>query len=315
MNSIIRYIKYNYDVNTDTSATITITLFVFVTGFIINTIIKNIRNCWERKKTKRIFEIALSSFLKQVDEQSKAFLQASQSFTFENDGNFVPKRIQILPLSAINEIGYKNTYEAYFSNFRINTLFFFCNKKMDLKLKAFNKIWEAIHSIEFWHNKSFENMDFFNNTYNLYNERRKDALEKNRLYVENMLTAIKQNLQNIPQEISEYAKKVDDITADWQNSTNPTNELIVHEKLIMPLRNLNRNNQNLYLANQMNSILLKATEEFQNQKKLLHTFQEQFKSSSDLFNSYQKSTLKSLEILKNFSLLLFIQKIIGKLHL
>ncbi len=302
MNSIIRYISCNYDVKNDTAATITITLFVFVTGFLINTIIKNIGNYFGRKKTKRIFEIALGSFLQQIEKQSAAFLKSSESFTFENEGNFVSKRIQILPISSISEIGYKNTYEAYFSNFRSNILFLFCKNKMNLKLEAFNKIWEAIHSIEFWHNKSFENMDFFNNTYNLYVERRNEAIENNRLYFEKMMAAT-QNVQNVPQEIKDYTKKVDDITAAWHNLPKAANELVAHEKLIMPLRELNRKNQNLFLANQMNGVLLKATQEFKNQQNLLATFQEQFKSSSDLFSSYHKSTLESLESLKSFSLL------------
>ncbi len=300
MNSIIQYISCNYGIKNDTAATITITLFVFVTGFLINAILKNIGNYFERKKTKRIFEIALESFLKQIEKQSEAFLKSSESFTFKNEGNFVSKRIQILPLSSISEIGYKNTYEAYFLNIRSNILFVFCKKKMNLKLEAFNKIWEAIHSIEFWHNKSFENMDFFNTTYNLHNERRNDAIENYRLYFEKMMTATKQNAQNVSQEIIDYVKKVDNITADWHNLPKATNELVAHEKLIMPLRELNRKNQNLFLANEMNGILLKATQEFKNQQNLLATFKEQFKSSSDLFSNYHKSTLKSLKMLKPF---------------
>jgi hypothetical protein len=184
-------------------------------------------------------------------------------------------------LSSFSEIGYHKTYEAHFNG--IENLF---KCKREKKLELFNKSWEIIHSINEWRERSSSSLKDFEANCNRLNERRNDAIEEHRKLIDRLISSV--NGKNIPQPIAEYIHEVDEIHINWQNTEDRTRPDILHRRLVLPLRILNRKNTEIPLAIRMNDNLMKVTMEYQNQSNLLRSYKKQFFRYYALFNAYSK---------------------------
>lgn len=290
MTAFQKYLELNYGIDANTTATIFITIFIFFIGLVVQQMIVIYNSYNERRKTRKIFKISLKSFVKQVKKQADEYQKTSQTFTFDKESNFEFNRASISTISSLNNLGFQRTYEAYF--FGIENMF---KCHLDFKLKAFNKIWDAVKSVEYWHDKSFQDVSDFINKYNTFNERRNRAVDNHRRYFEPIMTSI--SGKTVPKNLGLYLRDADQIHFDWQNYPNRTRPNVVHKQLITRLRILNRENQDLDVANVMNNNLLEASMEFQNQHNLLKAQKIQFVSYGRMFRLYSRIAKKTIEIL------------------
>jgi hypothetical protein len=293
MTQIQKYLETNYGTDANTSATLLITLTIFFLGLLFQHLLKTIGKYSERRRLRKTFHVALIEFSKQVKKQSEQYDKSSQTFTFDKKSNFEFNRATISTISSLNGLDYNRTFEAFFFGFE-NTIKF--NSKR--KFIAFNRIWDSIKSVEFWHEKSFQDVNYFIEKYNEFNERRNDAIEAHRRFFEPIMTQL--DGQTVPGDIGRYVQAVDQIHVDWQNFPNRTKPNIVHRYLVVRLRILNRKNLNLTIANRMNNNLLTATMEYQSQSNFLKAQKEQFENYHHSFRNYYRLVNASRNILKNY---------------
>lgn len=291
MKDIQKYLELTFGIDANTSATLIITLFVFIVGLILQQGLRTFTNYLERKRTRKTFFFALEEFWLQVKKQSEEYLKISNGLRFDKENNFEFKKATISTITSLNELGFKNAYEALFHGpenwIKINS---------KVKMKAFNKIWNSIKSVEFWHEKSFQDIDFFITKYNLFNDRRNSALRNYRAFIEPIMHSF--NGKNIPKELAFYLKKVDQIQFEWQKMPDRTRADIVNKHLIIPLRILNRKNQDKEIAVKMNDNLLESSLEYQNLINLLEVHKKQYKSYYRNFRQYYKTCKKGQRIIK-----------------
>ncbi len=291
MSKIQEILNHQFNIDYNTSATILITLIIFFLGLILQRILSMYIDFIKRKRIKEAFEIALKVHINQIKKQSKGYLDVSNSIKFDVHERIEYTHVTIFSANSFENIGYQQTFEAYFSG--IENLFKF-NRK--LKLKAFTKIWESIRSIDKWHTKSLTDMDVFLEKVNSYNEKRNDALDNHRKLID--MIKLQYNEKNVPLRLGEYIIKLDEIHTNWQKLMNPAQPDIVHKKLVIPTRELNQRYDDLELAVKMNDSLLIATMEYKNQERLINAYIDQFFKYSISFKMYYNLTKTGMKILK-----------------
>lgn len=293
MTGIQKYLECNYGVDSNTSATLIITLFVFLLGVAFQYALNSFTKYSERRRVRKTFLVGLSEFSNQVKKQSEQYHKSSLTFTFDKETNFEFNRATISTIGSLIDLQYNRTYEAFFFGFE--NLIKFNSKR---KFEAFNKIWDSIKSVEFWHEKSFQDVNYFIEKYNDLNERRNEAINAHRLFFEPIMTQM--DGQTVPGNIGRYMQAADQVHVDWQNKPNRTRPNIVHRNLVIRLRILNRKNQNLPIANRMNDNLLTATMEYQSQRNFLRAQKEQMENYERSFRHYYRLVNAGISILKNY---------------
>jgi hypothetical protein len=293
MKEVILYFKSNYGADANTVLTIFVSTLVFAIGLLLQRINTITTSLSEKKNIRNLFELNLETLIKQTLKQHEEYKKTALLLVPSSNDFFVFTRVSIPSVEIIERIGYQNIYEAYFTGFRIN---FFSDNKM--RLKAFNKIWAILSSIKFVQAQSFSRSDEFIKLYNEHNEHRNSALNDHRKFVDSLFTEINFH-RNISIETKKYIEELDAIHYHWQHSKNRTNMTVVHRKLILPTRILNRKNNRLPLANSINENLLKVTHEYINQNKLLKNNRMQFNIYSDNFKLYSRTSKMCLNILRS----------------
>ena len=293
MIQIQKYLEYQFDVDPNTSATIIITISVFMLGIFFQYLLHSITKFSERKRVRKIFLVGLSEFSKQVKKQSEQYGISAKTFAFDKKTNFEFNRATIFTISSLNGLDYNQTYQAFFFGFE-NIVKFNSNRKFE----AFNKVWDSIKSVEFWHEKSFQNINYFIEKYNELNEKRNEAVNAHRLFYEPIMKKL--DGQDVPENIGRYMQAADQIHVDWQNKENRTRPHNIHRYLILRLRILNRKNQDIQIANGMNDNLLTASMEYESQRNFLKAQKDQMENYERSFRLYYRLVIAGREILKNY---------------
>jgi hypothetical protein len=269
---LILQVWFNIDPNT--SATIIITVIVFILGISIQQFIQLISNLRSRSRTRRVFRNALETHIKQVRRQSSGYLKTSETVKFDSNSPLEVMRATIFSASSFENIGFKETFLAYF----------------------FNKIWESIHSVDRWFIKANEDISYFLENSNRHNEKRNTAADNHRKVID--FLAATYNGKEVEKKLADYLVKLDAIHTQWQNLENATRPDILHTELIVPTRNLNNQHRDLEIAIRMNDNLLAASMEFQNQRNLVDATKVQFFRYSVSFKMYAMVMEKGMKILK-----------------
>jgi hypothetical protein len=292
MRALQRYLHSNFNIDENTSATIIITISIFIAGIVIQQILSMSSGIIKRKRIRKLFAINVKNFVNEVKKQEEAYLKTSESFKFETGLIFSFTRSPIFSHKSILEMGYQISYESFF--YGIENIFKF---KRDKKLKAFRTIWSSVHSVDYWHDKTFTEINKFQEKTDEFNNRWNNAIGSHRQFIDSIMAEV--NGQLLQKELGVYLKEVDKIHLNWQNLPNRTRPDILNKNLIIPLRILNRKHQN-NISLKMNDNLLAAGIEFQNKRNL-------FNAQKDLFSNYARSfrlnyrlTRISIKILNNF---------------
>jgi len=290
MNTFIEFINSTFNIDNNTSATIVITLTVFLLGFIISWLKNSIKSLLKRNRIKKIFLDLLKEITETASKQSAFFKDFYESLYIENeDKAFRLKRIPINHLENIQKLNINSVYEAFFSG--IENIF---NK--DTKRKAFNKCWLHINSLNYWEYRYPEEIQSFISKFNVYEEKRNDALEKWRVVSQEIFHQATKG--EIPKELAEYISRYDKIVYDWQTNGMNTHYYIVQNELIYPLISLNREYKQFHFVLLITNILLEVTNYYEDLVNTINFYREGFKIYYHTYRSSSKVLEKALKILE-----------------
>lgn|GEM_PF-4741408 len=282
METIIDFLVTEFQIDKNVAVSTVVTLFIFCSGIIINQIIKAITLFNSRRRTRNLFQILIDQLSRSIRLQGRDYGKIADQFTFKSYNRFTYKRAEVYTLDILYDTGYQRLFDAQFLGFEN----YFQTDK-DLKVKAFNKVWETLNIISYWHEKSFEGINDFLKDYNKHNDNRNEAIENHRILLAPIFQAL--NGQNVNPTLASYLVEIDNITANWQTVADRTRPDIVHRKLILPLRVHNRKHlKSITIALKLNQDLLDASEHYINQRNLLKAQKEQFKTYSMIFRDREK---------------------------
>jgi hypothetical protein len=292
MGNILDKINGILGISNQTSAPIIITLSTFFLSLLLGKIGNIYKQHKQRKIYRQVFVTALTRLIEQTKNQSKQFKKTSDNLVFKNDIGFAFGRVQLLPINTFESIGYKQSIESFLLVWRNS---FTTKEQRELKTKSINRMWEAIHSIHFWHQKSIDDTNVFLDKYNLFNERRNNAIEDHNKYFLTMLELYK-NKPGTPEYI--YIEKAVKIREKFVKLEDKTRPDIINDNLIQPLRKLNTENQGLEIADKMNFDLLLADHEYTNQKNTIEFYRKVYSDRYYAFRNFSRTMEKSIKILK-----------------
>jgi hypothetical protein len=266
-----------FGIDPDTSATILITLFVFVSGLIITAVASYIAGLINRNTRREIMRLNLIDFAKQLDTQAHSYRRFSRQLNVKNYKTVTFSRSDISQTSNLKVVGYENMYNAFFH------LPTWPNRSK--KLKAFSQIWQIIEVVTYWQQKATEDYEQFLPLYNEYNQRRNEAVSEYFDFIRPIL--ISANKKVIDAGYAEYLSAVDAIHVAFENGGKTTLPHVIQEKLVKPLRELNRKYKNEISA-RMIGLILSLDVAYQNQRNLLRVKQRQFFFYFLLFNAKRR---------------------------
>lgn len=285
--SISDYLVKHFGIDRNTAATIIITIVVFGAGVLTTLLVDFFRTWYRRKMVQQVLKLNLRDFSKKLSKQAKIFFKTAPQFNFDKRGPLETSRVEISQISSLREIGYDQSFQAFF--YGIYNISFFGRK---LRVKAFNKLWDTVSSISFWHEKSIKDFDFFLEHYNAYNEKRNTAIKGYMGTIEPIF--IDSKGKGVPAPFGQYLQGVDAIHVNWQGLQNRTLPHIIQRNLVLPVMILSRKNQNLPLANTLNAYLLDASIHYENMSNLQSVTRQQYLYYYSLFKGSSK-LLKKIE--------------------
>jgi hypothetical protein len=296
MNRIVQYINDMFGIENETSAPILITLLTFLLSYTLIWFGQIYKNYKETKKLRTVFDVAVSRLIEQMKNQSKNFSLTSENLIFKNDLGFSFRRVQLFPINTFENIGYSKTIDIYILRHPLSNPF--RRAKRTKKAKAINKLWEIIHSAQYWHEKAISDTAIFLESYNKFNDRRNDAMEEHNKFFLDMLDQV--NGKQLPHEIASYIEQAVQIRESWIKQDERTRADVINGKLIQPLRELNRKHQANPFANHMNFTLLRADHEYTNQNNVLKFYQKQYQDYGIIFKNYSRIADICLKIMKGY---------------
>lgn len=289
MSDIINFINDLFGIESRTTAPIIITLLVFLTGQIIISLKAFWIGIIKRRTTRKLFIEIIREAIKKSRKQEKIFIEISEFVEFDRISDISLTRMQFYGLKFFDDVGFNLVYQSYF--FGIENLTLFNSKRS--KSKAFYKCIDVLKSVDFWTNASYVKIEELLNSYNEYGQERNHALTNLESLVEKLITNF---IDNPKFHEDEYLAELSGINASYQKLKN-TKPHIVHEKLIVPLTNLNiqfKANDDILL---MNRYLRQASLQYLNMNKVLKTIRKQLFLYSSSFRYNYRVLEKSFETL------------------
>lgn len=260
MKSVLLSLEKDLGVDPNTIATIFITLLVFIVGIMFQFLAVEFRNWHRRKNKRRIFSLSLKRHLKDIDQQLEGFVKSRASLSFSNRSRFLFYHNVLMPPDSFHNLDYQSIYNAYFTGIEN----WFRSKK---RLKSFSEIWHALESLEFWSSAFIDLKNSFIEKYNLEGEKRTDAIEKYRSFLQ------EKNYEfdnvSIPKELHNYLRVVFQIHSEWTKLTDRTSPEICHRQLVIRNRILYKKYHHLKDAGQINDAFLDATTHYIEQRNCL----------------------------------------------
>ena len=264
---ILDHITNSFGIDKNRAATIMVTLFVFISGFVIRGVVFWVKASIDRSRTRTMFR----SELERIYSDCKDFISVcdknANSVSFENDRIFDGAKVNVDII--LDSIGYITIYRSFFTSVRS----YFSLSKLD-KLKAFREVWNTIIKINNARD-IFVEISELDNKYNKYNEKRNEKLDELRQFWESVMTQ-SQLASMVSQEISDYLSKVDDIWVTWQSKDDVGRPDIVQQELINPLKELNKEQGNNFVATKMMNIIISVSMYYGYQKEIIDAEQNKF---------------------------------------
>lgn len=149
---VLSLLEKNTGIKRETIATITITISTFFLGFIINELIKGIKNFNDRKFNRKILQLNIKLLLAKLTLQIEGFNTFIEALTIDHDSSKSIRHIAFAPTDVLFTIGYDNLYKSQFSG--IENLI---GRNNEEKIKNFNNLWSIIYYFKHYHPKQQEN--------------------------------------------------------------------------------------------------------------------------------------------------------------
>lgn len=292
MSNIIEFLNKTFDIKNDVSVPILISLIVFITGGIINYLIRSINKYFAKLRLRTSFRIMLKEIINQCELKSNLVKQFFPTLTEKNDGDWSMKIIKVTYI----ETAFKQDFSSLYNSF--NYIFRCCCYKK-LRLKSFNKIWSVIENLQFIENRIINDFDKLNKQYNEYENKYNSHLEDLRKHIDNLFQPlIGKPIPMEPKNPNDYLKKLDGIVSKWQNSNNLLSNYNRYYTLLTPIHELNKNSQDVQLILPLNNIIMPAMYEYAQMTKILNI---NYRLFYNYYINYRKSKRvlnKCLKILK-----------------
>ncbi|MFT4526026.1 MAG: hypothetical protein ACI85F_002188 [Bacteroidia bacterium] len=268
MEELQTLIRSYFNIDTGTSATILITLTVFILGFLIQWIARQIEKYLNRKNQRRNFNRTTEVLSKQIRKQAEGYFRSTETVRIDKKEEFYFAAVTLYPVRLFEDIGYQECYTAFFTGPE-NLYGAFKSRK----IKPFNKIWETIYAVDKWHEKTLVQFEGFVVKYNELNDLRNLPVNSHRKFIDGLIPE-KARIQSDP-SLKNYFNEVGKIHVNWQNQLERRRPDIVHRKLVLPLRILNRKYPDLAMARKMNDNLIPASSAYENQWRHLKVYRKQ----------------------------------------
>lgn len=285
MTDLQNLLNCKFDIDSNTSATIIITFIIFFSGILITELIKLLSRIRERRKFRLIINSSIKNVINQAKKQVVAYEKIAEEFNWKGNKHILLGRT----ILSKTQFDYKMIFTAYFTGIENISLL---KKK---KSKAINKIWEALQSLDFWHEKSFADVDKFLDKYSQYNNKRNEALDQHRKLIEMNLTSLSGN--SLPTRLGHYVQQIDNLHVQWQAAENRTRPDILHDILVTPSLLLNRNYPEIELARKSSDLLLQASIEYESMESLLKVYNQQFLNYSRIFRYNYRTLEKAIRLI------------------
>lgn len=164
---------------------------------------------------------------------------------------------------------------------------------MKKRRTAFNKIWAQLSTLAYWELQYPKDLVEFISKFNEYEDHRNESLERWRMNSDQLLI-ITQNAP-VPNDLGVYLKAYDGIVYSWQQSEERTHYHNVQERLVYPLRDLNRENSDFPFVLTLNNHLLSITHYYDSMDKILKVNRDRYWT---YYFAYKKAG-KSINISNN----------------
>jgi hypothetical protein len=280
------YLHCNFGIDSNTSASIIITLLVFIAGILTSEFLKLLSRLRERRAQRLAIASSIKHAITQSKKQIKSYEEIANEFTWTGNKHITLGRT----ILSKTDFNYKMLFDSYFVGIEnLNLL----RKK---KSKALNRLWEALNSLEYWHERTFLDLDKFLEKYSEYNVVRNESLEEHRKLIESVLTSVTGT--NLPLQIGRYIQEIDNIHVAWQQTDNRTRPDIMQNVLVKPLLLHNREHPEIQLARRSSDLLLAVSFQFDNLESLLTAYNKQFINYARIFRYNYRTLEIALKILK-----------------
>lgn len=290
MIDILEHIQQVFGINVDTAATIIITLIVFITGQLLLYITNFIKRFFERRSIKKLFIKVLEAAIRTIRKQEESYIGVINNMTFENLPNLTQKRSEFYHLDLLKELSYPKIHSSFFSGLG-NIL----RTKANLKSKAFVKSWEVMNGLDFWTQQGYDQINFYADKYNEHDKLRSNAMKGLRQYVDKMALAV--DGKKVDKLTHEYLTAFYETDTEWKK-TMDRRPHVVHRKLVLPMRILNRKYRNLSVTQDLNNYLLEATFQYECMSKALKKGRDQYNIYARNSRYFYRSLEKVIKILK-----------------
>jgi hypothetical protein len=273
-----------FHIQSATSAPILISLGIFIFGLIFTELVKCIAAYNKRKTTRQIFLQGLALLSKGVERQGKAYFVLSEQIRFKglkDKRNYTLGKVEIHQLRTLEQIGYESIFKAFFTGFENLSIGSNCLK---MRVKAFNKIWEAIEIVRTWQEKLLNDGEVFMERLNSANSLREKAIEEYLNYVAPQLHSASRSGVNAHSILGKYFYGIDNILINWQHQADKGNPFVMHRSLVLPVRILDRKFSNqLDLVHTSSKHLMQASIGYQEMKKVISTYKQVYYEQSRMF--------------------------------
>ncbi len=190
----------------------------------------------------------------------------------------------------LSEIGFGNSYSGFFDG--IENFSKICRKKV--RIKALDKCWGVMNSIDYWINEDFKQIDKFSSEYNYANDLRVESSNK----LNHLIDIIFQTQSFKPNtRIASYMielKGIDDKFREEKN-WNPKAE---NDNFIRPIQRLNEKYPSVHKnLPEMNSLIHKTITHYDRMVFLVNNVRKQYEINARDFRKFYRILKKCLEIL------------------
>jgi hypothetical protein len=274
------YLNETFSITNDVSVPIIISVIIFLIGGLAGSV-KNFLSTWLlRRKIRKSFRNIIFQVERTSSIKSRRLNEYYPTLIVDNNDDWTYKYNPVTYIDIAFSQEYSEVFSAFISNYRYNSVF---------KIKCFNKVWSILENLKFSEQRVLTELDNFNHKIILNQDRYKDFLEELRKDNDNLITFVKgRNIPPTEIRTIDYIKERDAIFYAWQQMARRIDLANTHDHLIVPLRALNRQYQDVPFSNEQNSILLPATYEYAEMLKTLEVYRSTFYNYYRVYSSSSK---------------------------
>ncbi len=286
---MIELLNNIFGIDNTISIPIIVSLIVFITGGLGRFVYKTISNYYSRRFIRYTFKNIINEIQKKCQIKANHIKAFYPTLKIENNNTWTVKLIQITYIELVYMQDYSLILNSYRKLFR-----FRCNS--NLGVKAFNRIWANLENLKFIEKNMLEEFENFHKIFLVHEIQFSKLMEELRKLNDDYFSQFigrkifKSEFKD--ERLFHYLINRDKIIKEWQNHDKSTRKhrSVVFDKIVKPLRKLNKQNQDLEITMELNNILINAEHQYEEMKNIL-------KVSHTIFYNYYRNYWSSFKII------------------